>query len=82
MNSKEFKQMFKDEGIFMWEIAKVLKIHEVTFGKWFREDNLSKDREQLVLSAVKEIKLNRLEAQKSCTTQNGIDIDKKIIERK
>ncbi len=59
MTSKEFKQMFKDEGIFMWEIARALKIHEVTFGKWFREDNLSKDREQLVLSAIKEIKSHR-----------------------
>jgi len=67
MTSKELKQMFKDEGIFMWEIAKVLKIHEVTFGKWFREDNLSKEHEQLVLSAVEEIELSRLEAQKNCT---------------
>lgn len=68
MTSKELKQMFKDEGIFMWEIAKVLKIHEVTFGKWFREDTLSKNHEQLVLSAVEKIKLDRLESQKSCTT--------------
>lgn len=60
MTSKELKQMFKDEGIYMWEIAKVLKIHEVTFGKWFRENTLSKDREKLVLSAIEQIKQNRM----------------------
>lgn len=68
MTSKELKQMFKDEGIFMWEIAKVLKIHEVTFGKWFREDTLSKEREQLVLTAVEEIKLDKLKSQQSGAT--------------
>ena len=60
MTSKELKQMFKDEGIYMWEIARALKIHEVTFGKWFREDALSKEREMLVLSAVEQIKQERM----------------------
>lgn len=61
MTSKELKQMFKDEGIYMWEIARALKIHEVTFGKWFREDRLSVEREALVLSAVEQIKQDRME---------------------
>lgn len=60
MSSKELKQMFKEEGIYMWEIARVLKIHEVTFGKWFRENTLPKDREMLVLSAVEQIKKDRM----------------------
>lgn len=60
MTSRELKQMFKDEGIFMWEIAKALGIHEVTFGKWFREDRLPKDRETLVLSAVERIRQDRM----------------------
>lgn len=64
MTCKELKQMFKDEGIYMWEIAKVLKIHEVTFGKWFREDRLSSEREMLVLAAVEQIKTERRQKDK------------------
>lgn len=60
MTSKELKKMFKDEGIYMWQIAQILKIHEVTFGKWFRENRLSQDRERLVLAAVEQIKQERL----------------------
>lgn len=60
MTSRELKQMFKDEGIYMWEIAKSLGIHEVTFGKWFREERLSQERERLVLAAVGQIKQDRM----------------------
>lgn len=60
MTSRELKQMFKDEGIFMWEIAQIIGIHEVTFGKWFRQDRLPKDRETLVLSAVERIRQDRM----------------------
>ncbi len=60
MTSKELKQIFKDEGVYMWEIARTLKIHEVTFDKWFREDALSKEREMLVLSAVEQIMQERM----------------------
>lgn len=60
MTSRELKKMFKDEGIFMWEIARVLKIHETTFGKWFREERLSQERERLVLAAVGQIKQDRM----------------------
>ena len=56
MTSKQLKQMFKDERIYMWEIAKVLRIHEVTFGKWFREDKLSEEQERSVLLAIEQIK--------------------------
>lgn len=60
MTSRELKQMFKDEKVYMWEVARVLKIHEVTFGKWFREERLSQERERLVLAAVKQIKQDRM----------------------
>ena len=37
MSNDEIKQLLKKENIYMWQIAKVLNIHETTFGKWFRE---------------------------------------------
>lgn len=59
MTSGQLKRMFKKEGIRMWEIAEVLGIHEVTFGRWFRHEDMPKDRELSILSAVEEIKLRR-----------------------
>lgn len=59
MNNEQIKRLLKDEHIYMWQIAKVLRIHETTFGKWFREP-LSKDRQMQILSAVESIKLQRL----------------------
>lgn len=59
MSNAEIKRLLKRENIFMWQIAKVLKIHEVTFGKWFREP-LSKEQQMQILSAVQSIKTLRL----------------------
>lgn len=63
MNNKEIKALLHKENIFMWQVAKKLGVHETTFCKWFREQ-LSQEQIQKVLSAVEEIKLDRLKEQK------------------
>ena len=63
MNNKQIKDMMKENCIFMWQVAKTLNIYETSFCKWFREE-LSEERKQLVLSAIEEIKLDRLKQQK------------------
>lgn len=58
MSNDEIKLLLKKENIYMWQIAKVLNIHETTFGKWFREP-VSKEHQMQILSAVESIKLSR-----------------------
>ena len=63
MSNDEIKQLLKKENIYMWQIAKVLNIHETTFVKWFREP-VSKERQMQILSAVESIKLSRVKEEK------------------
>ena len=63
MSNDEIKQLLKKENIYMWQITKVLNIHEKTFGKWFREP-VSKERQMQILSAVESIKLSRVKEEK------------------
>lgn len=63
MSNKEIKELLHRENIYMWQVAKKLGVHETTFCKWFR-DELSQEQAQRVLSAVEEIKLDRLKEQK------------------
>ena len=63
MGNKEIKTLLHKENIYMWQVAKKLGVHETTFCKWFREQ-LSQEQTQRVLSAVEEIKLDRLKEQK------------------
>ncbi len=63
MSNKEIKELLHRENIYMWQVAKKLGVHETTFCKWFR-DELSQEQVQRVLSAVEEIKLDRLKEQK------------------
>ena len=62
MNNAELKELMKENNIYMWQVAKKLGVNETSFCKWFREP-LTQTREQQVLSAVEEIKLDRLKAQ-------------------
>ena len=62
MNNQEIKELMKQNKIFMWQVAKKLNVYETSFCKWFREE-LSEERKQQVLSAIEEIKLDRLKAQ-------------------
>ena len=59
MNNDQIKKLLKDEHIYMWQIAKMLKIHETTFFRWFHEP-LSKDKQMQILSAIESIKIQRL----------------------
>lgn len=63
MNNAELKALMKENKICMWQVAKKLGVNETSFCKWFREE-LSEVRKQQVLSAIEEIKLDRLKAQK------------------
>lgn len=63
MSNTTFKTLMKENNIYMWQVAKKLNVNETSFCKWFREE-LSEVRKQQVLSAIEEIKLDRLKAQK------------------
>lgn len=49
----------KKENIYIWQIANKLSIHETTLIKRFRTE-LPEDRKTEVLSAIEEIRLERL----------------------
>lgn len=59
MNNERLKEVMRENKIYMWQVAKKLKVYETSFSKWFR-DELSEDKKLLVLSAIEEIKLDRL----------------------
>lgn len=63
MTNKEIEYVLKQEHIYKWQIAKKIGIHETSFIRWFREP-LSEDKVQRVISAIEEIKLDRLKEQK------------------
>ena len=63
MNNQKIEQLLKREKIFKWQVAWKIGIHETSFIRWFR-DELSQEQIQRVLSAVEEIKLDRLKVQK------------------
>lgn len=63
MNNEQLKALMKENKICMWQVAKRLGVNETSFCKWFREE-LSEVRKQQVLSAIEEIKLDRVKAQK------------------
>lgn len=63
MNNQKIEQLLKHEKIFKWQVARKIGIHETSFVRWFR-DELSDEQVRRILSAVEEIKLERLQAQK------------------
>ena len=63
MTNKEIEVLLKKENIYKWQIAKKIGIHETSFIRWFREE-LKQEQVQQVLSAIEEIKLDRLKEQK------------------
>lgn len=63
MSNKELEYLLKQENIYKWQIARKIGIHETSFIRWFREE-LTQEQIQQVLSAIEEIKLDRLKAQK------------------
>ena len=63
MSNKELECLMKQENIYKWQVAKKIGIHETSFIRWFREE-LSEERKQQVMSAIEEIKLDRLKEQK------------------
>lgn len=59
MSNKDIERLLKQEQIYKWEVVEKLGLHETTFCRWWRKE-LSQEQVQRVLSAVEEIKLDRL----------------------
>lgn len=59
MKNEQLKEVMRANNIYMWQVAKKLNVYETSFSKWFREE-LSEDKKRMVLSAIEEIKLDRL----------------------
>lgn len=62
MNNKEMETLLKQEGIYKWQIAKKIGIHETTFIRWFREP-LTQEQQMQVKSAIADIKQDRQKQQ-------------------
>lgn len=63
MRNTEIEKLLREEKIYKYQVAKKLGIHETSFIRWFREE-LTEEQLQQVLSAIEEIKLDRLKEQK------------------
>ncbi|MCM1224845.1 MAG: hypothetical protein NC548_61385 [Lachnospiraceae bacterium] len=63
MANEKLRAMMKQEQIFMWQIADKLGLNETTVIKKFRHE-LTEGQRNNVLSAIEEIKLDRLKEQK------------------
>lgn len=61
MNNRDIERLLKQEGIYKWEVAERLGLHETSFCRWWKKP-LSQEQEQRILLAVEEIKLDRLKA--------------------
>lgn len=62
MSNKEIESLLKQEKIYKWQVAERLGLHETSFCRWWRKP-LSEEQARQVLSAVEEIKLDRLKRQ-------------------
>lgn len=61
MNNADIAVLLRKEGIYRWEIARKLGIHEGTFSRWFRSE-LSREQMRQIIGAIEEIKLDRVKA--------------------
>lgn len=59
MNNQQIREVMRENNIYMWQVAKKLNICETSFCKLFREE-LTQERKQQVLSAIMEIKQERV----------------------
>ena len=59
MSNAEIVNLMKKEGIFQWQIAKRLNLHETSFSRWFRSE-LTQEQQQRILGAIEEIRLERI----------------------
>ncbi|MEC3814160.1 hypothetical protein PNF30_16240 [Bacillus safensis] len=50
----EIRKAIENSGIFTWQIAKQLGVHENTFYRWMREE-ITGERREKVLAAIKDI---------------------------
>lgn len=69
MSNKDVECLLKKEQIYKWQIAEKIGLHETSFCRWWRKE-LSQEQVQRVLSAVEEIKLDRLEESGQFTRGN------------
>ena len=63
MSNQDIERLIKQEHIYKWQIARKIGIHETSFVRWFR-DVLTEEQVRRILSAIQEIKLDRLKEQK------------------
>lgn len=59
MSNAEIANLMKKEGIFQWQIAKRLNMHETSLSRWFRSE-LTQEQQQRILGAIEEIRLERI----------------------
>jgi len=60
MANDELKRLFRSEGIYMWEIAKALGVHEMTLSRRFRTE-LTESQKQDVMTAFERVKADKAE---------------------
>ena len=55
MKNKEIRQVITDAGVYYWQVADKLGMHDSTFSRKLRHE-LSKEEKERVLTAIEELK--------------------------
>lgn len=58
MANEELKRLFRSEGVYMWEVAQALGVHEITLSRRFRTE-LTQGQKDGVLAAFERVKADR-----------------------
>lgn len=56
MTSAEVRATAKAEHFYLWQIAKVIGIHEITFNNWLRDAVIPDNRAERISKALEELR--------------------------
>ena len=52
----ELRNLLKENGIFLWQVARKLDVHEQTLYNWLRYEPLPEKHREMIFSAIEAIK--------------------------
>lgn len=59
MTSAELRATAKAENFYLWQIAKAIGVHEMTFYNWLRDDVIPQTREERINKALEKLRQQR-----------------------
>lgn len=60
MTGTQIRETLKSKRIYQWEVAQKLKVSEITFCRWLREDDMSEEKSSKIMIAANEVLQERL----------------------